>query len=84
MLEATIDAAYQEASSSAARAALLSYVVDLAVERRRTTSIILNDPVIVDGFPENKTFRRVGADESNVMGNDAGPYEHIEVACSWR
>ena len=80
-LEATIDAADQEASSSAAREALLSCVVDLAVERRRTTSIILNDPVTARLFPENKTFRRVMVRMNRMlMGNDAGPDEQSEVA----
>ena len=70
-LEATIDAAEQEASSSDARDALLSHIVDLAVERRRTTSIILNDPVIARLFRKNKTFRRVMVRMNRMlMGDD--------------
>jgi AcrR family transcriptional regulator len=80
-LEATIDAAEQEDSSAGARDALLSHIVTLAVERRRTTSIILNDPVIARLFPENKTFRRVMARMNRMlMGNDAGPDGQIETA----
>ena len=80
-LEATIDAAEQEASWSDARDALLSHIVDLAVERRRTTSIILNDPVIARLFRKNKTFRRVMVRMNRMlMGDDTGPDQQIETA----
>ena len=58
-LEAVIDAAETEPSPKRARDALITGMVDLAVDRRRTTSTILSDPVIVGFFADHETFRDV-------------------------
>src|SRR5436305_3420932 len=46
-LAAVIHAAETESSRTRARDALVTGIVDLAIERRRTTSTILSDPAIV-------------------------------------
>jgi AcrR family transcriptional regulator len=58
-LEAVIDAAEAEPSRNRARDALVTGIVDLAVERRRTVSTILSDPVIVGFFAKHEEFRDV-------------------------
>lgn len=56
-LRAVIDAAETEPTPERARDALVSRIVDLAVDRRRTVSTILSDPVIVGSFAEQDSFR---------------------------
>src|SRR5262249_13514639 len=53
-LEAVLDAAEAEPSPLRAREAAIIGIVDLAVERRRQVSTILNDPVIGRLFAQNK------------------------------
>jgi AcrR family transcriptional regulator len=56
-LQAVIRAAEGEPSPTQAREALVRGIVDLAVERRHTVSIIMSDPVIVGFFAEHASFR---------------------------
>ena len=56
-LEAVIASAETEASEMEARDRLVTGIVDLVVERRRTVSTILSDPVIVGFFADHEEFR---------------------------
>ena len=51
----------------------MTHIVDLALERRHATSVILSDPVIIPFFSQHEPFRRV-LDRLNqlLMGDDAG------------
>jgi AcrR family transcriptional regulator len=80
-LEAVIDAAETESSPKRAREALVRGIVDLAVDRRRTASTILSDPVIVGFFADHKQFRDVMHRLRHVLlGDDAGPEAGVEMA----
>jgi len=80
-LEAVIDAAESEISRRRARDAMIAGVVDLAVERRRTVSTILSDPVIVGFFAEHDHFRDVMQRlRSLLTGDDAGPEARVRLA----
>ena len=80
-LEATIDAADAMPSRAQAREALLTGIVDLAVERRRTVSTLLSDPVIARFFPEHESFRRVmGRMNRLLIGDDSGPEGRVRTA----
>ena len=80
-LEATIDAADAMPSRAQAREALLTGIVDLAVERRRTVSTLLSDPVIARFFPEQESFRRVmGRMNRLLIGDDSGPEGRVRTA----
>jgi AcrR family transcriptional regulator len=80
-LEAVIDAAETEPSPKRARDALITGMVDLAVDRRRTTSTILSDPVIVGFFADHETFRDVMHRMRRLLiGDDAGPEARVRTA----
>ena len=76
--EAAIDAAEAEPSREQAREALLTQIVDLAVERRRMESTLLGDPVIVRFFAHHEPFRQVMDRLYRLlMGDEAGPEARI-------
>jgi AcrR family transcriptional regulator len=76
--EAAIAAAEAEPSREQAREALLTHIVDLAVERRRMESTLLGDPVIVRFFAHHEPFRQVMERLYRLlMGDDAGPEARI-------
>ncbi len=80
-LEAVIEAAEAEPSPGRARDAVITGIVDLAVDRRRTVGTILNDPVIVGFFAEHVTFRDVMQRLRRLlMGDDAGPEARVRTA----
>jgi AcrR family transcriptional regulator len=80
-LQAVIDAAEAEPSRKRARDALITGMVDLAIEGRRTTSTILGDPVIVGFFAEHETFRAVMQRLRRLLiGDDAGPEARVRTA----
>lgn len=80
-LEAVIDAAGMERSPKRARAALVSGIVDLAVDRRRTVGTILSDPIIAGFFAENRTFRDVMQRLRRLLiGDDTGPEARVRAA----
>jgi AcrR family transcriptional regulator len=80
-LAAVVDAAEAERSRPRARDALLTGMVDMAVERGRTVSTILNDPVIVGAFAEHKTFRDVMHRLRRLLvGDNPGPEARIRTA----
>ena len=58
-LEAALDAAEAEPSRPRALEVLLTQMIDLAIERRRTASTYQGDPVMVRFFAEHEPFRQV-------------------------
>lgn len=58
-LEQVLDAADAEPTLEQGRQVLVTMMVDLAVEGRRTASPILSDPVIVPFFAKHERFRNV-------------------------
>jgi AcrR family transcriptional regulator len=80
-VEAVLDTAEAEPTATEARAAAIRGIVDLAVERRRQTAPILNDPVVSRLFGKDKRLHRV-MDRLNLllMGPDAGPDSHVATA----
>jgi AcrR family transcriptional regulator len=80
-LEAVIDAAEAEPTRKRARESLVTGIVDLAVERRRTMSTLLNDPVIIGFFAEHEAFREVMHRLRRLLiGDDAGPEASVRTA----
>jgi len=73
-LAAAMDAAEAEPSPARAREALLTGIIDLAVERRRMESTLVGDPVLVRFFAHHDPFRQVMDRLYRLlMGADAGP-----------
>jgi AcrR family transcriptional regulator len=80
-LQAVIDAAQSERSSKRVRDALLSGIVDLAVDGRRTVPILLSDPVIVGFFAAHESFREVTRQLQRLLiGDDDKPEARVRVA----
>ena len=78
-LEEVLDAA--EAEPSRGRDALVTGIVDLAVVHRRTSSTILNDPVIVGYFAKHEPLRRVMDRLCRaLMGDDTGHQARVSTA----
>jgi AcrR family transcriptional regulator len=74
ILEGVVARAEAERSVRLARDAAVAGIVDLAIERRRTTGTILNDPVIVEFFGDHAQFRDVMHRlRGLLMGEAAGP-----------
>jgi AcrR family transcriptional regulator len=80
-LQAVIDRAETEPSRKPARDALVSGIVDLAVDRRRTIGTVVNDPVIIGFFAEHDTFREVMHRLRRLLiGDDSGPEARVRTA----
>jgi AcrR family transcriptional regulator len=80
-LQAVVDAAETERSAKRARDALVSGIVDLAVQRRRTVSTILGDPVIAGFFADQDAFREVMHRLRRLLvGDDASPEAGVRTA----
>lgn len=80
-LEEVIEAAEAESSRKHAREVLITGIVDLAVDGRRTVSTILSDPVIVGFFVDHETFRDVMHRLRRLLlGGDAGPEASVRLA----
>jgi AcrR family transcriptional regulator len=80
-LEELIEAAESEPSRKRARDAIITSIVDLAVDRRRTVSTILSDPVIAGFFNEHDEFRDVMHRLRRLLtGDDARPEARIQTA----
>jgi AcrR family transcriptional regulator len=80
-LQAVLVAAETQPTKKRARDVLVTRMVDLAVERRRTVSIILSDPVIVGFFADHDTFREVMHRLRRlVMGDDTGSEGRVRTA----
>jgi AcrR family transcriptional regulator len=80
-LTALIDAADAEPSRKRARDTLITGMVDLAVDHRRTVSTILSDPVIVGFFADHVVFREtMNRLQRLLIGEDAGPESRVRIA----
>jgi AcrR family transcriptional regulator len=80
-LEAVIDVAESESSPKRARDSLLAGIVNLAVDRGRTTSTILSDPVIVGFFADHDEFRDVMHRLRHILiGDDTAPEARVRTA----
>jgi AcrR family transcriptional regulator len=80
-LEAVLDMAEAEPTPARAREVLVSRIVDLSVESRRTMIPILSDPVLVRFFAEHEQLRRVMRRLSRLlMGGDTGPEARVQTA----
>jgi AcrR family transcriptional regulator len=80
-LQAVMDRAETEPSRRRARDALVSGIVDLAVDRRRTMGTVVSDPVIIGFFAEHDTFREVMHRLRRLLiGDDAGPEARVRTA----
>jgi AcrR family transcriptional regulator len=80
-LQVAIEAAEAEPTPARARVALVTRMVDLAVERRRMESTLLGDPVIVRFFARHEPFRRVMNRLARVlMGDDNDPDARLSAA----
>ena len=80
-LEAAVDAAEAERSRARARNVLIRHMVALAVERRRTASVLQRDPVMLRFLQEHGPFRRVMERVNRVlMGGAFDPRARVQVA----
>jgi AcrR family transcriptional regulator len=81
-LESVLDSAEASASSSATRQrdVLLKGIVDLAVDRRRTVSVIVSDPVVLRVFAEHERYQLVVDRLSTLLGHGDGPHPHLQTA----
>jgi AcrR family transcriptional regulator len=80
-LEAVIDAAETKPSQKQARDVLIGGIIDLAIDRRRTVSTILSDPVIVGFFAQHETFRDVMHRMRRLLiGEDVEPQGSVRTA----
>jgi AcrR family transcriptional regulator len=80
-LEAVLDTAEAEPTPAQAREVLVSQIVDLTVESRRTMIPILSDPAIVRFFAEHEQLRHVMRRLSRLlMGDDTGPEARVQTA----
>ena len=80
-LEAVIDAAETESSSARRQEVLLERVVDLSVDRRRTVSVILSDPVVLRFFTNHVRYRAVVDRLTDLlMGPGIGADGHLQTA----
>jgi AcrR family transcriptional regulator len=80
-LKAVIDAAEAEASPARRREVLLTRIVDLSVDRRRTVSVILSDPVVLGFFADHVAYRQVVDRLTNLLiGPGTGADGHLQAA----
>lgn len=80
-LEAVIDVAENESSPKRARDSLIAGIVDLAIDRERSASTILSDPVIVGFFADHDEFRDVMLRLRHILiGDDAAPEARVRTA----
>jgi AcrR family transcriptional regulator len=80
-LEAVVDAAEAQSSPKRARDSLIAGIVDLAIDRGRSASTILSDPVIVGFFADHETFRNVMHRLRRILvGNDTAPQARVRTA----
>jgi AcrR family transcriptional regulator len=80
-LERVLDAALSQPSRTRQRQVLLEGIVNLSVDRRRTVSVILSDPVVLRVFAGHDRYRRVldGLTEL-LMGPSSDGHPHLQTA----
>jgi hypothetical protein len=80
-LEEVVAAAETESSPKRARDSLIAGIVDLAIDRGRSASSILSDPVVVGFFADHDAFRDVMHRLRRVLvGNDTAPEARVRTA----
>ncbi len=80
-LEATMDAAEAEPDPAQVREALLTRIVDLAVERRRMESTLIGDPVLNRFFAHYEPFHQaMGRLYRLLMGDDSSTQARMRAA----
>ncbi len=80
-LEAVIDDAEAEPSPTDRRDVLLTRIVDLSVDRRRTVSVILSDPVVLRFFTNHARYRAVVDRLTDLLiGPGIGANGHLQTA----
>jgi AcrR family transcriptional regulator len=80
-LEQVLERAEGPASRSRRRQVLLQGMVDLAVDRRRTVSVILSDPVVLGVFADHARYRRVLDRLSELlMGPETESHRQLQTA----
>jgi AcrR family transcriptional regulator len=80
-LEAVVAGAEAAPTQARARLLVVSGIVDLAVDSRRTTTTILSDPVIVGFFADHHTFFDVMSRLRRLlMGDDVGADARVRTA----
>ena len=80
-LETALTAAEAERSRSRAREALVSQMIDLAVERRRMAGILQRDPIMLRFLEEHEPFRRVMERVNRMlMGGVSTPQARVRAA----
>ena len=80
-LEAVLDTAEAETSRTRARQMLLTGIVELAIERRRTVSVILSDPVVIRFFSGRDRYERVVVRLGDLlMGPGRGSDDRLQTA----
>jgi len=81
ILAAVVATAEEEPSPQRARDALIDGIVDLTVDRRRTVSTILGDPVIAGFFDDDEQFREVMHQMRRLLvGEDASAEARVRLA----
>ncbi|HXW81605.1 MAG TPA: hypothetical protein VEJ84_19025, partial [Acidimicrobiales bacterium] len=79
-LEAVIEGA-EAATPGRQRQVLLKGMVDLSVDRRRTVSVILSDPVVLGVFATRERYHiALNRLTDLLMGAEAGPHRHLQTA----
>jgi len=80
-LEAVVEAAGSQSSRTRKRQVLLKGIVDLSVDRRRTVSVILSDPVVLGVFADHERYRQALDEITDLlMGPGSGPHRHMQTA----
>ena len=80
-LEAVVEVAENESSPKRSRDSLIAGIVDLAIDRGRSASTILSDPVIVGFFADHEEFRDVMHRLRHILvGDDTAPQARIRTA----
>lgn len=79
-LESVLDTAEAAPSRAKARQVLLEGIVDLAVERRKTMSVILSDPVVLRFFATQESYHRMLDRFTDLLiGPRYGDHGHIQT-----
>jgi AcrR family transcriptional regulator len=80
-LEAVVAVAENESSPKRSRDSLVSGIVDLAIDRGRSASTVLSDPVIVGFFADHEAFRDVMHRLRHILvGDDTAPQARVRTA----
>lgn len=80
-LQAVVAAAEAESSPARRREVLLARIVDLSVDRRRTVSVILSDPIVLRFFADHPVYREVVDRITDILiGPAKGVDGHLQTA----